>query len=415
MKLLSKVTLSFFILLLIGFSLSTLVIYWEANYHIENSLDLYFNNRQEHYSDKLSRGGETSEFYKTSKVKKLSKVNSYKPRADRDTLIYNHHDASMHLVRIREVIVKVNDQRYSMILSKSIKDITHLKNDVYRTLLILFIVLTFVLVLSVSMLSKSLFSPFYAILKDMEQFKISKESTFNPIQTKTQEFILLQQLFYQMAKNVQSDYRLLKEYTENMSHELQTPLAIIRNKTENLIADEQVMTKHMQSVKVIHDEVNQLSKLGSTLKLLTKIENNEFANKKKIQSKEIISTHIEKLRESVRLKSIVISMNLDANHYFEIDPFLLEILLKNLIKNAISYAPQHSTICIETNASTFTISNQAFDNLELPANLFNRFTKDKNNKNSLGLGLSIVKKICQLNNLNINYYFTDNQHFLIYF
>ena len=47
-----------------------------------------------------------------------------------------------------------------------------------------------------------------------------------------------------------------------------------------------------------------------------------------------------------------------------------------------------------------------------PVELFDRFKRDDQNSESLGLGLSIVKQICDQNNFHINYSFEQPIHII---
>ena len=84
--------------------------------------------------------------------------------------------------------------------------------------------------------------------------------------------------------------------------------------------------------------------------------------------------------------------------------------MKNLLRNAISYGKSDGPIQIKTDKKTLIISNygQAADIAE--EKIFERFYRNHKNKSSLGLGLSLVKKICELNQLNINYVYENGQH-----
>ena len=49
------------------------------------------------------------------------------------------------------------------------------------------------------------------------------------------------------------------------------------------------------------------------------------------------------------------------------------------------------------------------------SNIFNRFTRNSISNKSLGIGLSIVKRICDLYNFNIKYDYKDEHCFIINF
>ncbi len=397
-KLLSKFSILFIVFLIVAIGISAIILLAKANKHVESSVNASFKRKQEYIERKL-KSGKIDDFYCAFDLIELE--NSVKPqiKPDKDTLMTE--GGELQLYKIREKIIYVNGKSYLLLLKKNINDFTELKADIAKTLIPVFIILSIIILLLVTFLSKFLFKPFNHILNQMKSYKVGQTTIFRMIKTNTREFYIMQELYMNMIKRAEEDYINLKEYTENMSHEFQTPLAIIRSKTENLIADEKIMKNHTESVKSIYDETNHLSKLGSTLKLITKIENNEFVNKEQIVTKNKIEEHIEKLRELAMLKFITIESNLDSKHTWEMDPFLFEIILKNLLRNAVLYSVSDSIIKVETNGSALSVSNRSDANKVIPKNLFKRFSKGRGNPTSLGLGLAIVKKICDLNGLII--------------
>lgn len=244
----------------------------------------------------------------------------------------------------------------------------------------------------------------------MNEYKVGKPIGNLLVRTTTKEFVRMQQLFKKMVLRTDNDYRKLKEYTENMAHEIQTPLAIIRNKAEILIADESVMDKHTGTVKAIYDEANHLSNLGNALNLLTKIENGEYNNIIQVHTHDIIERHIELVKEIIELKSLKVELQLSEEHSLLLDPFLFEILLKNLVRNAIRYGTNQGPIKIVTTADRFAISNYGEPLNISPDKIFERFYTGNTSSSSLGLGLSLVKKICDLNQLSIEYNYKNSQH-----
>jgi hypothetical protein len=93
------------------------------------------------------------------------------------------------------------------------------------------------------------------------------------------------------------------------------------------------------------------------------------------------------------------------------DPFLADILVNNLISNAIKYTKKEARIEIITNESTLVISNSGGHELIHPEKLFLRLYREDNNTQSTGLGLAIVKKICDNYEFNISYVFKTQQHY----
>ena len=287
-----------------------------------------------------------------------------------------------------------------------------MKGDIFGALIPAFILLALSVVLFNYLLAGYFFKPFNKILGLMKDYKIGQVDgrPVKEVKTNTSEFIRMQQLYLEMIDQIEKDYRNLKEYTENMAHEMQTPLTIIRNKTENLIADENVMHQQAGTVKILYDEVNHLSKLGNTLNLLTKIENGEFSDAIEVKTSPVIEKHVEAIRELAQLKSLSLETDLFKDHQLLIDPFLFDIVLKNLLRNAVHYGSPDGPIRIQTTRNSFSVSNYGKALDIPPEKLFERFFGKKGSRTSLGLGLSLVKKICELNGLSVNYSYRDNQH-----
>ena len=237
----------------------------------------------------------------------------------------------------------------------------------------------------------------------MKSYTVGKKVELREFKSSTKEFCTLKNLFEQMINRTEHDYKTLKEYTENMSHEMQTPLAIIRNKIEKLMSNDVLMKENSEAVKNIYQQTNFLSKLASSLNLLTKIENKEFKNNSEIKTYCIIKNHIESVKELAELKNLKFDLKLNRNHTLNIDPYLLDIILKNLISNALKYSTQDTIIEINTSKDELTISNYSKEQKLDCVKIFDRFYKANSNDNSLGLGLALVKKICDINNIKISF------------
>jgi len=97
------------------------------------------------------------------------------------------------------------------------------------------------------------------------------------------------------------------------------------------------------------------------------------------------------------------------------NPYLAEILFVNLIKNAIRHNVSKGEIIIEQGKSTINISNSGPKKEMNSEDLFKRFHKSSKSSESLGLGLSIVKKICEVYNFDITYSYSTMHLFQIKF
>jgi signal transduction histidine kinase len=328
----------------------------------------------------------------------------------KDTLIYIEELEENQLHRQKTSVIEANGKFYMVSMIVNINDFTKLQEDIAHRIFPSFIILALIIILFSALMSGYLLNPFHRILLQMNRYKVGKGVQIQDINSSTLEFKKLQYLFKRMVNRIETDYRNLKEYTENMAHEIQTPLTIIRNKVERLISDESVMQAHKDSVKAIYNEANHLSKLGNTLNLLTKIENGEYTNSENLNTSRIIIEHVDSIKELVDLKSLKIDVSLDSEHQLLMDPFLFDIILKNLLRNAIRYASNQGPIKIETSNNVLKISNYGEELGVNEQKIFERFYTSDHSNQSLGLGLALVKRICDLNQLQLTYTYSESQH-----
>lgn len=400
-SLLSKFTL-FFILFLGLFITGSVYIVHKTNEHINNNINQNFERKQVHIAERLNQGVKPT-FFTTLTVEKTTEKNAKFKTTHREYI-----ESDQNFIEQKSVI-EAEVGYYFLTQKRNITELKRIKSAILKTLIITLSGFIILIILFNLFLPKLLFKPFNHIISQIKNYKIGESKSFTSKPTSTREFQSLQQIFMKMTHRAEKDFNNLKQYTDNMAHELQTPLAIIRSKTENLISDNDLMVNHTQNIKSIYKETNNLSKLSKSLKLLSKIENKEFTNKTNILSESYIKNLILSFSELTDLKNIRFEQQMVPDHVFYIDEYLLDIMLKNLINNAILYSEKDSIIHIKTTKTSFTISNPSSISKPLDQKIFDRFYND-NNSVSLGLGLSLVKKICEINKLVIQYSFENNQN-----
>jgi signal transduction histidine kinase len=87
---------------------------------------------------------------------------------------------------------------------------------------------------------------------------------------------------------------------------------------------------------------------------------------------------------------------------------LTEILINNLLINAIRYTPSHGNVSLILNETVLEITNSGNRALDQHL-LFKRF-RGNNTRGGTGLGLAIVKEICTYHNWTIGYRFEKGNH-----
>ena len=330
----------------------------------------------------------------------------------RDTILYDRGDEEYLPFRTLIFSVKAGEINYKVSITKPLIESDDLIESIATSLSELAGILLVVLILLNWWLSKKMWQPFYKTLDALRKFDVSKKEMMQFSPVKTSEFKMLNTEIEKMTKKIQHDYRNLKEFTENASHEIQTPIAIMRSKLELMIQSENIPKEQIKSIQEIYESVNRLSKLNQSLLLLAKIENRQFDEMQTIDLKKLIENKLEQFEDMIAFKKISVEKNIRDTYSHKMNSHLADILLSNIIGNSIKHNVSEGKIKIELKNNMLTISNTG-NALETPAEkLFERFQKASPSSDSVGLGLSIVKQICDTYNLKVRYNFTAGMHII---
>lgn len=258
-------------------------------------------------------------------------------------------------------------------------------------------------------ISGSLFKPFRNTLKRIQNFQLNNKEYLKTEDTNIKEFQDLNLFVENMTKKAVSDYKNLKEFAENASHEIQTPLAIA-NGTLELLTETNLNKEQFEHVEQLEYTLKKLSKLSRSLALLTKIENHEFKNHDQVNFSELIREGIASFQEFTNLANLKVSTSLDDDVFVTIHPVLADILWTNLFQNSVRHNIENGEIKVILTKDKLVVSNTG-KKLDTDTNLlFERFKKADQNSNSIGLGLAIIKRIVDQNDLEISYINDDPWH-----
>ncbi|MCB0643834.1 MAG: HAMP domain-containing histidine kinase [Phaeodactylibacter sp.] len=252
----------------------------------------------------------------------------------------------------------------------------------------------------------------FQILRTLESFRIDEPAP-GPVEfvpTRYSLFRELQDYLINLIRRIQLDYTSNKQFTENAAHELQTPLAVIKGHIELLLQSPNIGEKEYDALGVILQNTNRLSKINQALILLTKIEHKRFQDEQLLDFKALLEEVLVNFKDTLRMYRLEFSTAYEEPLNYSMSKTLAEILLTNLIKNAIRHNLEDGYIRILLKDRLFQIENSGRPMEGDPKDLFKRFKRCSNTEESLGLGLSIVKRICTLYHLQIDYEVTGQNH-----
>jgi len=304
----------------------------------------------------------------------------------------------------------VAGKNYKVSITKSQQETEDMVQLIVSITLIIVLVLLLVLFIINRFVLNKLWLPFNNTLSEIQQFNLSNKKTMRLDNSSITEFKELNNAVTTMSNRVLKDYDALKSFTENASHEIQTPLAVINSKLELLMQSENFTELQMQYIQTINGETSRLAKLNQSLLLLTKIDNQQFTTTEEVNIAAIINKHINNYEELFAAKQITLTKNINEQTIVLMNETMAEVLISNVITNAIKHNIEKGSINIELNKNELIIKNTGPVLNTVPHQLFERFKKDNVNSESLGLGLSIVKKIAEQNHFTISYNYSNSFH-----
>lgn len=219
--------------------------------------------------------------------------------------------------------------------------------------------------------------------------------------------------FNRMLERIEQSFTREQRFSADAAHELRTPIAEIRAMAEVALRhagyelNNPIATEN-EFYGDILDACMHMQSIVNNLLLLAKCENRQvILTPVQVDVRERVNNILQKYQGQIAEKNLKIIRNLDEICVVQISANEFELILHNLINNAIEYSPQSSKIEIEFSraSSSLTISNLT-DNLtekDLPL-LFERlWRKDlaRSSAQHSGIGLALVKAYAELLGLDV--------------
>jgi two-component system phosphate regulon sensor histidine kinase PhoR len=201
--------------------------------------------------------------------------------------------------------------------------------------------------------------------------------------------------------------QIRRDFVANVSHELRTPLTAIRGYVEALVEGDASSGEQQRFLEIIARHTQRMERLVKDLLRLARLDAGQ-------ETLELVACDTRALAESVivdlgpaasaRAQRVEVRIA-PGTETVRADPAKLHDALRNLVANAITYAPERTTIAIETARSddrvTISISDEGpgIPDEDL-GRVFERFYRvDKSrarDPGGTGLGLAIVKHLVEL-------------------
>ncbi len=328
----------------------------------------------------------------------------------KDTLIYQERLEQQAPVRLLTTAFLANEKYYELKIISAVINKADLIRKLFLALAVLYgVMLASILVVN-NFVLKKIWKPFHYLLTQLRSFKLGNSPLFQPAKTSVREFKELNDSLQSLLQRNSDTYLSQKQFNENASHELQTPLAISINKLELLAERGSLTDEDGETIGEVIQALESLKRLNKALLLLSKIENQQFVEEQTIRFSEVVEKLVRDFSDMLRFRQV--KVELITNGHFErvMNSNLAEILVMNLLKNAIVHNNPGGLVKITVNDSWLSIENSGAPDPMDHEKMFERFYKRSAESSSTGLGLAIVKAIAALYDLSVVYEFDDGKH-----
>ncbi|GGF10503.1 two-component sensor histidine kinase [Chishuiella changwenlii] len=305
--------------------------------------------------------------------------------------------------------IKINNHNYVLVVETNVEETEETVGYIAMVTLLFFLILVIGFWVLNRRLSKKLWAPFQDTLSKLKAFNLSSQNKISFLETDTTEFVELNETLDKLLENSIRMYKNQKEFTENASHELQTPLAVLKNKLDILLQSKDLTEKQYHIAEEMNKALIRSSRINKNLLLLSKIENSQFDSSETVDFGHLVLQTMENLEEHFKEKDISLISNIESEVKVKSNSVLTEVLINNLIINAIRHTSYGGAITVELSKSSFSVRNSGIEMLN-PDLLFKRFSRMSVDNSGSGLGLSIVKEITKFQNWKVSYSFENNEH-----
>jgi len=260
--------------------------------------------------------------------------------------------------------------------------------------------------------NRRLWQPFYQLLAQLQQYRLNRGQPVTLPATPVQEFRELNDAVQLLLRQNQRAYRDQKEFAENAAHEMQTPLAILRTQLDLLVQAPGLTEEQAGYLESLLGVEHRLTHLTKSLLLLAQLDNQLYFPSETVDLAATVRTQLAQLQDQIRARNLTVETDLAATVPLRMHRGLLEVLVSNLLVNAIRHNHAGGQLWVSLTPALLTVENTGRAESLQEAGLFERFHKATDSPaESVGLGLTLIQRICTRCGLPLRYrYVSPGRH-----
>jgi signal transduction histidine kinase len=297
-----------------------------------------------------------------------------------------------------------------LLLAKSFDDSRELLDNLRNVLLILYPIILLSLFLTMRYLAGKSIEPIQAIIRKTNQITQSNLNERVPEAEPNDEIGQLTRSINELLQRLESSLNREKQFTSDASHELRTPLSVLRGTLEVLIRKPRTSEEYVEKIKTSLSSIDRMSATIDQLLALAREEKGKNFVKEELE----LITFLEEIVDQTAAeesRKITFQSQSGIPIYVKVNEKSLQMILSNLIQNAIKYSKSESEVLVKTGVENRIPFIEICDegvgisaaHLE---RIFDPFFREKEAIDQFipgtGLGLAIVKKLAQESGIKVS-------------
>jgi signal transduction histidine kinase len=191
-----------------------------------------------------------------------------------------------------------------------------------------------------------------------------------------------------------------RAFTADVSHELRTPLAVINGAAEVLLADPSLEDKTRQRLQRLARAAEEMSEITTALLVLAREGETTDARTASCDVEAVLNEVVDKWQEPLQAKSVSLVLEVQARPRLAVERAVFAMVVCNLLRNAIAFT-DHGEIRLRLEQDALFISDTGVGiEPEALPRVFERYYRNEHSTGA-GIGLSLVKRICDRYHWNI--------------
>jgi len=292
-----------------------------------------------------------------------------------------------------------------IMVAMPLEDTQMVLNNLKQILLVLYPIILFLLFFVSRFLAGQTVIPIQLITDTTNRITRKNLNERVALPDNRDELYTLSNSINDLLQRIQEAMEREKQFTSDASHELRTPLSVLKGTLEVLNRNPRTEQEYREKVAYSIKEIDRMAGIVDQLLLLARLDKPSLAETKPILLVSAIDEVLQRHGAEIKQKGLRISLKDSSNEEITTDRYYLDLILDNIITNAIKYSFPFSTLAIQVdkegdkvscsiNDEGIGIRQEDLQSIFMP--FFRSEALSHKEIKGNGLGLSIVQKACNL-------------------